>query len=65
MVTGLGVVTSIGHDVGSFWSGLIAGKIGVDRVTLFDPTHYACQIGAGSRNWDVNQLMDPKEARRN
>jgi 3-oxoacyl-[acyl-carrier-protein] synthase II len=65
VVTGLGAVTSIGHDVASFWSGLIAGKIGVDRVTLFDPTNFACQIGAEVRNWDVNQLMDPKEARRN
>jgi 3-oxoacyl-[acyl-carrier-protein] synthase II len=65
VVTGLGVVTSIGHDVASFWSGLIAGKIGVERVTLFDPSAFACQIGAEVRNWDVNQLMDPKEARRN
>jgi 3-oxoacyl-[acyl-carrier-protein] synthase II len=65
VVTGLGVVTSIGHDVASFWSGLVAGKIGVDRVSLFDPSSFACQIGAEVRNWDVNQLMDPKEARRN
>ena len=65
VVTGLGVVTSIGHDVPAFWAGLIAGKIGVDRVTLFDPAAFACQIGAEVRNWDVNQLMDPKEARRN
>ena len=65
VVTGLGVVTSIGHDVASFWSSLVAGKIGVDRVTLFDPSSFACQIGAEVRNWDVNQLMDPKEARRN
>jgi 3-oxoacyl-[acyl-carrier-protein] synthase II len=65
VVTGLGVVTSIGHDVPSFWSGLIAGKIGVDRVTLFDPSQFACQIGAEVRHWDVNVLMDPKEARRN
>ncbi len=65
VVTGLGVVTSIGHDVPAFWAGLIAGKIGVDRVTLFDPSAFACQIGAEVRNWDVNQLMDPKEARRN
>src|SRR5580693_8160386 len=65
VVTGLGVVTSIGHDVRDFWSGLVAGKIGVDRVTLFDPSAFACQIGAEVRNWDVNQLMDPKEARRN
>src|ERR1700691_2130492 len=65
VVTGLGVVTSIGHDVHSFWSGLIAGKIGIDRVTLFDPTNFACQIGAEVRDWDATTLMDPKEARRN
>ncbi len=65
VVTGLGVVTSIGHSVEPFWSGLLAGKIGVNRVTLFDPTNFSCQIGAEVRNWDVNQLMDPKEARRN
>jgi 3-oxoacyl-[acyl-carrier-protein] synthase II len=65
VVTGLGVVTSIGHDVASFWAGIVGGKIGVDRVTLFDPSAFACQIGAEVRNWDVNQLMDPKEARRN
>jgi 3-oxoacyl-[acyl-carrier-protein] synthase II len=65
VVTGLGVVTSIGHDVAAFWSGLVAGKIGVTRVALFDPSAFACQIGAEVRNWDVNQLMDPKEAGRN
>jgi len=65
VVTGLGVVTSIGHNVASFWSSLLAGRIGIDRVTLFDPTNFACQIGAEVRNWDVNALMDPKEARRN
>src|ERR1700685_708933 len=65
VVTGLGVVTSIGHDVASFWSSLVAGRIGIDRVTLFDPANFACQIGAEVRNWDVNALMDPQEARRN
>jgi len=65
VVTGLGVVTSIGHDVASFWSALLAGTIGIDRVTLFDPTNFACQIGAEVRGWDAGALMDPKEARRN
>jgi 3-oxoacyl-[acyl-carrier-protein] synthase II len=65
VVTGLGTVTSIGHTVDEFWSSLIAGKIGVERVSLFDPSAFACQIGAEVRGWDVTQLMDPKEARRN
>ena len=65
VVTGLGVVTSIGHDVDTFWSSLIAGRCGVERVTLFDPSEFACQIGAEVRNWEAAQHMDPKEARRN
>jgi 3-oxoacyl-[acyl-carrier-protein] synthase II len=65
VVTGLGVVTSIGHDVNSFWASLLAGRSGVDRVTQFDPTDLPCQIGAEVRGWDPAQYMDPKEVRRN
>ena len=65
VVTGLGVVTSLGHDVESFWSSLLAGKCGIDRVSLFDPAEYPCQIGAEVRGWEATQHMDPKEARRN
>lgn len=65
VVTGLGVVTSIGHDVDSFWASLVAGKGGIHRVTLFDPSDFACQIGAEVRDWEAAQHMDPKEARRN
>ena len=65
VVTGLGVITSIGHDVNSFWSSLLAGRCGIERVSLFDPSEFACQIGAEVRNWDAAKHMDPKEARRN
>jgi 3-oxoacyl-[acyl-carrier-protein] synthase II len=65
VVTGLGVVTSIGHDVETFWANLVAGRSGIQRVTLFDPSDFACQIGAEVRDWEASQYMDPKEARRN
>jgi len=65
VVTGLGAVTALGHNVPAFWSSLIRGQVGVDRVSLFDPSAFACQIGAEVRGWDATQLMDPKEARRN
>ena len=65
VVTGLGAVTSIGHDVESFWASLLAGKSGVDRVKRFDPSDFACQIGAEVRDWDPALHMDPKEVRRN
>jgi hypothetical protein len=65
VVTGLGAVTALGHNVADFWASLLAGRPGVHRVGLFDPSSYASQIGAEVRNWDAAQQMDPKEARRN
>jgi 3-oxoacyl-[acyl-carrier-protein] synthase II len=65
VVTGLGVVTSIGHTVDAFWASLVAGRSGIRRVGLFDPTGFASQIGGEVRDWDAAQHMDPKEARRN
>ena len=65
VVTGLGVVASLGHNVDDFWAGLVAGRSGVRRVSLFDPSAYASQIGGEVRDWDPAQYMDPKEARRN
>lgn len=65
VITGLGVVTSIGHDVDAFWASLMAGRGGISRITLFDPTEFASQIGAEVRDWDAAKHMDPKEARRN
>lgn len=65
VVTGLGAVASLGHNVGDLWSSLLAGRSGVKRVSLFDPSPYASQIGAEVTDWDAAQFIDPKEARRN
>jgi len=65
VVTGMGAVHGLGHDPVSFWSSLVAGRPGVDRVSLFDPEPYACHIGSEVRDWKAEEHMDPKEARRN
>ncbi|MBS0632278.1 MAG: beta-ketoacyl-ACP synthase II [Verrucomicrobia bacterium] len=65
VVTGLGIVTSIGHNVPDFWKNLTAGQCGIHRIGLFDPAPFATQIGAEVRNWEAADHMDPKEARRN
>ncbi len=65
VVTGMGVIASLGHNVDEFWTNILAGKSGIDRVSLFDVSDYACQIGAEVRGWDPAQHMDPKEVRRN
>lgn len=65
VVTGMGVVASLGHNVNDFWANITAGKCGIDTVTLFDAKGYSCRIGAEVRGWDPAQHMDPKEVRRN
>ena len=65
VVTGMGVVASLGHNVADFWASILAGKCGIDRVSLFDAKDYSCQIGAEVRGWDPTTLMDAKEVRRN
>jgi 3-oxoacyl-[acyl-carrier-protein] synthase II len=65
VISGLGVVTSVGHTVKEFWEALLAGRSGVRRVTLFDPASYGSQIGAEVRDWDPALYLDPKEVRRN
>ncbi len=43
----------------------MAGKNGIDRVTQFDPAPFSTQMGAEVKGWNVEDFMDPKEARRN
>jgi 3-oxoacyl-[acyl-carrier-protein] synthase II len=65
VVTGLGVVTSLGFDVETFWANILAGRNGITRVTQFDVTDYPCKIGAEVVDFDPARHMDPKEVRRN
>jgi 3-oxoacyl-[acyl-carrier-protein] synthase II len=59
------VVHGLGQTVDAFWAAVVAGRNGIDRVALFDPTGYSSQIGAEVRGWDPDAHMDPKEVRRN
>ena len=49
VITGMGVVASIGHTVDEFWASILAGKCGIDHISLFDAKDYACRIGAEVR----------------
>lgn len=65
VVTGLGVVTSLGRDADTFFANLLSGKSGISAVSGFDATEFPCRIGAEVRDFDATEFMDPKEARRN
>jgi len=65
VVTGLGVVTSLGRAVGGFWDRLVRGDSGVGPITLFDVSGYRVQFG-GQVQWDPEQenIANAKDLRR-
>jgi 3-oxoacyl-[acyl-carrier-protein] synthase II len=65
VVTGLGVLTSIGSDVNSFWDSLVAGRSGIGPVTRFDSTDIASKVASEVLDFDPATEMDPKDVRRN
>ncbi|MCH8817278.1 MAG: beta-ketoacyl-ACP synthase II [Chloroflexi bacterium] len=64
VVTGVGVISAIGHDVDSFWNALKAGTSGVTPLPLEGIDDYPCRIGATVQDFDPIQYMDRKESRR-
>ncbi|MDH3317446.1 MAG: beta-ketoacyl-ACP synthase II [Gammaproteobacteria bacterium] len=64
VVTGLGAVTSLGHDVESTWRNILEGRSGVSLIDSFDTTGFASRIGATVRNLDMSPYMSPKETRK-
>jgi 3-oxoacyl-[acyl-carrier-protein] synthase II len=65
VVTGLGVVSPIGNDVQAFWSNLLAGQCGVDKIASFDSSKYDTQIAAEVKGFDpLPAFPSPKEIRR-
>ena len=65
VITGLGTVTALGHDIDSFWQNIIAGKCGIERIASFDPASYDCQVAAEVKSFDpVPAFPSPKEVRR-
>lgn len=64
VVTGLGAVTPIGNNVDDFWVSVKAGKIGFDHITKFDTTDYKCHIAAELKDFNPQDFMDRKAAKR-
>lgn len=65
VVTGLGALTPVGNDPESMWENLLAGKSGVDYITLFDTSGHKTRIGAEVKNFKAEEHgIDRKDARR-
>lgn len=64
VVTGLGAVTPLGTGVDKFWPRMLAGESAVDRISHIDPTPYTTQVAAEVRDFNCEDWLDRKEARR-
>ena len=65
VVTGMGAITPLGNDVPSFWSGLVAGRSGITRITSFDPSRVDSKVAGEVRGFEADAVMPRKEVRRN
>ncbi len=64
VITGMGVISPLGHSVEEFWQNLLAGKSGVDRITRFDAKDFDTQFAAEVKNFDAEDYIEKKEVRR-
>ena len=64
VITGLGMVTPVGHDVAGTWSAICAGRTGVAPIRRFDASAFASRIGAEVKDFDLSPYLSPKEARK-
>lgn len=64
VVTGMGVVTALGKDLDTFWNNITHGKSGVSHVESFDVSEYPTQIAASVKDFNPEDYIDRKEARK-
>jgi 3-oxoacyl-[acyl-carrier-protein] synthase II len=64
VVTGIGVVTPIALDVPNFWQRLTAGESGIHPLTTLDTTQYKVHFGGDIPDFNVDQFVDAREAKR-
>jgi 3-oxoacyl-[acyl-carrier-protein] synthase II len=64
VVTGIGAITPIGNTATDYWSGLLNGVSGADRITLFDASKFKTQFACEVKGFDPVDYLDKKEARK-
>jgi len=64
VISGMGTICPIGHNLKDFWANLLAGHTGVDIINRFDPTDYPTKIAAQVKDFNAQDYMPRTEARR-
>ncbi|MBT4609911.1 MAG: beta-ketoacyl-ACP synthase II [Gemmatimonadetes bacterium] len=65
VVTGMGALAPNGNDLASFWDAIINGRSGIGPITRFDASGFKVRIAGELKNFDPEQSLERKEARRN
>lgn len=64
VVTGLGMINSVGNDKESAFKAICEGECGIDTITLFDPENYSVKIAGEVKDFDPATVMAPKEVKK-
>ena len=63
VITGLGCVSPIGNTVAESWESALAGKSGIDTITRFEPSSFACRIAGEVKGFELETYLRAKDAR--
>lgn len=64
VVTGMGIISPCGKTVEENWENIVAGRPGIDIIQAFDVSDYSSQVGGEVRDFDPNEYMERKDAKR-
>lgn len=64
VVTGIGIVSPIGHGVNHFWESIQAGKCGISHIESFDTTNFKVKVAGEIKDYDPTETINKKEAKR-
>ncbi len=64
VVTGMGIVSPVGSAVDTAWANILAGRSGIGLITAFDVSGYPVRIGGSVKDFQVEQYLNPKEAKK-
>jgi 3-oxoacyl-[acyl-carrier-protein] synthase II len=62
VITGLGAITPVGHNVKETWDNLLKGVSGFDFITHFDASSYSTKFAAEVKNFNSEEYFESKEA---